>query len=276
MDKNNKKKAGLHKDISSIFEGVPVPKADGAQKAAGGPGSSQANQNGSKIPASSPRNPQIPPGPYQSLGKTAANQDKAGAATRGTKQGRFQQMSKKLFAPKPGVGTKRQKAMAVLVPILFIILIVMLAKSLGILRPKPARPVKPVQAAVVPVAGSVPVTDSVIDSDTEIAWKMPEPYPTTLRDPMVPPAEMAAKMEVESQAKTVSQIGTQTTESAIDKNGILLVKGILYSDDNPAAVVGTAIVHIGDKILDATVVKISKDSVEFEKDGKRWTQALQP
>lgn len=270
MDKNNKKKAGLHKDISSIFDGVPIPNADGAQKAAGDPRASQANQSGSEISASSPLNPQIP------SGKTAANQDKAGAATRGSRQGRFQQMSKKLFAPKPGVSTGRQKVMVVLVPILFIIMIIVLAKSLGISSRKPDRPVEPTQAAAVPVAGSVSVPGSVSDPDTEIVWKMPEPYPTMLRDPMEMPVEMADRMKAEAQAKTISRIGTQTTESAIDRNGILLVKGILYSDDNPTAVVGTAIVHIGDKILDATVVKINKGSVEFEKDGKRWTQTLQP
>jgi hypothetical protein len=55
-----------------------------------------------------------------------------------------------------------------------------------------------------------------------------------------------------------------------------IVKGILYSADNPAAIIGTQIVHAGDKISGATVVKINKGSVEFEMDGKKWEQNVEP
>lgn len=53
------------------------------------------------------------------------------------------------------------------------------------------------------------------------------------------------------------------------------VTGILYSNDRPAAIIGYRIVHEGETIRDVEVVKIHKDKVEFEKDGRRWTQTIQ-
>jgi hypothetical protein len=51
-----------------------------------------------------------------------------------------------------------------------------------------------------------------------------------------------------------------------------VVTGIVYSQDKPAAIVGSQVVHPGEKIGKVQVITISPDSVEFEKGGKRWTQ----
>lgn len=53
------------------------------------------------------------------------------------------------------------------------------------------------------------------------------------------------------------------------------VTGILFSNDRPSAIIGYRIVHEGETIHDVQVVKIHKDKVEFEKDGRRWTQTIQ-
>jgi hypothetical protein len=45
------------------------------------------------------------------------------------------------------------------------------------------------------------------------------------------------------------------------------VSGILWSEDNPSAMIGT--------ISGVKVVKIRKGAVEFEKDGKKWTQVVE-
>lgn len=50
------------------------------------------------------------------------------------------------------------------------------------------------------------------------------------------------------------------------------LKGILYSEDNPSALIGETVVAEGDIIDGVKVVKIHRDTVEFEKDGERWTQ----
>ena len=54
-----------------------------------------------------------------------------------------------------------------------------------------------------------------------------------------------------------------------------LVTGILFSNDRPAAVVGSQVLYEGDIKQGVTVVKITKDKVHFEKDGRLWTQQVQ-
>jgi hypothetical protein len=54
-----------------------------------------------------------------------------------------------------------------------------------------------------------------------------------------------------------------------------VVKGIVYSEDNPCAVVGDRIVSAGDTVGGATVVKINPDSVEFTMGDKNWTQKVE-
>lgn len=44
----------------------------------------------------------------------------------------------------------------------------------------------------------------------------------------------------------------------------LVVKGILYNEANPSAIVNNQVVYEGDKISGATIIKINKDSIEFE------------
>ena len=53
------------------------------------------------------------------------------------------------------------------------------------------------------------------------------------------------------------------------------VTAILYSD-SPSCIVNGKIVKEGQVIRGATVVKIHRDEVEFEKDGRRWTQSPSP
>ncbi len=52
------------------------------------------------------------------------------------------------------------------------------------------------------------------------------------------------------------------------------VTGIIYSEDKPSAILGGKIMHEGDTHHGVTVVKIHKDKVEFEANGKRWIQRL--
>jgi len=95
-------------------------------------------------------------------------------------------------------------------------------------------------------------TKAAASTDSKTDWQAPEPYPTTLRDPM--------------------QFGSVTTQT---ETGGLIVKGIVYSKDNPTAVIGNQIVHEGDKVLDVAIIKINENSVEFEANNKRWTQKVQ-
>jgi hypothetical protein len=136
--------------------------------------------------------------------------------------------------------------MVMLVPVLLVVLIFVFIK---VLTP----PVRGRQVA----AGPEPA-DSAVCADGKVDWQVPSPYPTTLRNPM--------------QFRPVT---TGTTPGDHGVPGELIVKGTVYSETDPLAVVGTQIVHEGDQVAGATIVKINKNSVEFEMNGKRWTQKVQ-
>jgi hypothetical protein len=53
-----------------------------------------------------------------------------------------------------------------------------------------------------------------------------------------------------------------------------LITSIVYSPDKPSAVIDNKIVHNGDIIHGASVIKIDKDKVVFEKNRDRWQQAV--
>jgi len=170
MVDKNKKKAGLHKEISSIFDGVPVTSDRTAARPHTGPEQGQAGYDSPRPPIKPPQNPQIP-GSYQRSEQPGVAHAKTGEATAAVGGGPLQQIVKKLFASKPGVSSTRQKATVLLVPVLAIVLVVVLAKSLGIPSLKTKEPVIPKPATPV---GAV---------TTGITWQKPEPYPTGLRDP---------------------------------------------------------------------------------------------
>ncbi len=62
------------------------------------------------------------------------------------------------------------------------------------------------------------------------------------------------------------------TLSQKPKRGVL--SAIAYGEDKSLAMVDEKIVHEGDRIQDVKIMKIHIDRVEFEKNGKVWTQKL--
>lgn len=250
-----KHKAGLHKQVSSIFTGIPIPKDDGAK---------DQNSTATKEPQTygppshlSGR-PVEPPQPTKSPQKAVpAKKPKADEkeapkiqappeikpARPAVLEQAIQRIKDKLFAPKEGVSPTRQKAMVVLVPALFIGMVLAFFKVLG---PGPDKTTGP---KIFTPSNAIAASTSTID------WQIPPPYPTTLRDPM----------RFTPVAPTADQ----------DEPGGLIVKGIVYGEDSSFAIIGTEIVHEGGTVSGATVVKINPDSVEFEMNGKRWTQKVQ-
>ncbi len=155
--------------------------------------------------------------------------------------GKLEKIKTKLLTPKPGVNPAKQKAMIILIPILFLVFIFSFKNV--IMPPKKANAKTEFKPSLLGGDGA---------QNQTLVWKTPEPYPENLRDPMT---FGTVKYDVEQ--------------------GPLIVKGILYSDDNPSAVIGSQIAGVGNSINGVTIIKINKESVEFEKDGKRWTQKVQ-
>ena len=295
MSEREEDKTGLQKEISSIFQGVPIPQTNGGQRpsdthAPGRTGPKEPKQTTPepqqpcdapvpgrtgytkpKQPALAPdfgelsrAEPQKPkaPKPYQAMQSlpesTGARQPEAdiddieknvsqkpATVKKISSQTFRQQITNRLFTPKPGVSATRQKAIVVMVPLLFIVLIFMFRGVFG-------TGVRMTEASAEDNTSSV-TTD---DLNTKIDWEIPATYPTTLRDPM--------------------RLGPAATAQTETKTFVkLIVKGILYTEDNPSVVIGDQIVYEGGEIRGVTVLKISKDSVEFEMNGRRWTQKVQ-
>ena len=89
-------------------------------------------------------------------------------------------------------------------------------------------------------------------------------------------------LNLEKQKKYALTVGFEKLEKRSKENAITtkpkathgLVKGIVYSSEKPSAVVDHKIVHEGETIHAVAVVKIYKDKVEFEKNGKKWEQKV--
>ncbi len=278
-DKNDKKKAGLHKEISSIFDGVPVPSSQGMARPHLGPPGPQPGQAGYDSPRPAPRGPENPqiPGAFQQFRQAgrpdAPSRARAGAAATSAGQGALRQVARKLFGPKEGVSAKRQIFMAILVPILLVVFIIVLMKVLGAPSSK--------KATWSPKPKPKPATTVTVSlADTGVDWRMPDLYPTDLRDPMQLTDEMAAQIQAQakgrSQTVAVAPGDTGATEPQSGTAQELVVKGILFSDDNPTAVIGTRIAHVGDIVAGATIVRISRAEVEFKRDSESWTQTVEP
>ena len=258
----SRNKAGLQKEISAIFKGIPIQKDGTVGQSSGAPVPQQPDyeqrpEQGKEKGRLEPPSPFKPPAPSQPPAptpkptqpahppKATSPRPKAKAAVKTQRQmpwqKTFEQIQNKLFKPKPGVSPTRQKAMALSVPVLFIVLIFVFIQVFNTPSRKTAG------------AHQINPSNTAAGAGNEINWQIPQPYPVALRDP--------------------TQFGSAT--AAVTRTDGLIVKGIVYSQDDPSAVIGTRIVHEGDKILDATVVKINRDSVEFESDGKKWTQKVQ-
>jgi len=254
-----KRSAGLHKRVWAIFDGVPLPKDDGAEQAFAAPTPERPDyerhpkRDKEREESSAPPKPPAPshltpttPKPRQAvqLPPKAAAAKQPAAAIKSSKQipwqQKWEQISGKLFAPKQGVSNTRQKATVILVPVLFIVLIFVFSRVLSTSSHKIA------QAQNFGPTGNV-------GGSNKIDWQIPDPYPAALRDPM--------------------QFGSVATAQTGTSG--LIVKGIVYSKDNPSAVIGSQIVHEGDEVLGVTVIKINEKSIDFEMNGKKWTQKVQ-
>jgi hypothetical protein len=296
MAELEKNKAGLQKKVSSVFKGVPIPQDSSTQQPAGAPAPDRAAEVSPKptpterqipqtslikklqqseespnkaapehaaaapkpAPTTSSQKSQNPPvekprQPDESLNKAGpAKQPGGDPSAEAAGPSFLQKIKDKLFTPKPGASSTRQKAMVVLVPVLAIIMIFMFRQVLS----------KAPHNTEGATNDDAPPLVAIAGSDNEIDWQIPEPLPAMMRDPIKLPDQ------------DNTQSGGQEETTGETKTGIINVRDIVYSKDKPSAVVGTHIVYVGDKINDVTIVRIERDSVEFEKDGKRWVEKI--
>ena len=63
-------------------------------------------------------------------------------------------------------------------------------------------------------------------------------------------------------------------EEPLVSDGDVLLTAVIYSEDNPVAIVNGEIAHEGDIVGDVKIVKIHKGGVDFETAEKQWSQDL--
>jgi len=157
----------------------------------------------------------------------------------------WQQIKRQILKPASSPEAARKKKVIIAMPLLVIVFIFVIARTFK----QPASCNASVKNITAKVAGVV----ASANESSKVIWAVPQKYPENLRDPMQPKASVG------------------------DANfsGNIIVKGILYSDDKSSVVINNGVMHQGDKIGGTVIVKINKRNVEFEKDGKKWTQEVQ-
>ncbi len=257
-----KKRTGLQSNIAGIFSGVPVPKKGGARSQPGSPaskpGGPASKPGGSVIPKPAAPQPVAPkpmtpvaPAPQKPVGSLpAAPRPKVVEVkvpeqkTRQIPKKISRRRKDKLFAPKAGASSSRQKTGIILFVLLTTALVIVLARPYLTSRRNPDTS---------PTAGKTDNGNST-RANIKIDWPIPTVYSTDLRDPM----ELGSRQQI-----------------IIETSDGLVVRGISWSEDRKFATIGTQTMQEGDVIQDTTIVEINPNNVVFEKDGKRWTQEVQ-
>ena len=297
MSELDRNKAGLHKQVSSVFKGVPLPQNSGAWQPSGTPAPNQTsdispkpastNQQISKsslikklsesedlsdkaeqsqtangLPKSTSANqtPQSPP-----INKFSPHRELLMQAATDT------QPEINPFIEETSDGMWQQIKDKLFAPkpgvnptkqkamvIMVPILAIIMIFAFRQVLSKAPRKTKGTET------DDTPAVVSNTDSGNEIDWQIPELITITARDPIQLPDEN----NTQNTEQNTKQNGAKDTQT--QRN--IIIRDIVYSVDKPSAVIGSRILYEGDKINGMIIKKINRDSIEFEKDGERWKQ----
>lgn len=244
-----KRKTGLHRKVSSIFDGLAVRKSGAAKSDESAGGRTDAPREGEHSQRQSDFMPKdVPVGPKRPRGGSGKGPGRTGGAGPGGLGG---------LGSISVAGERRRKTTMVLMVALFVVLILVLTATFNRKIAK-----KKVSGALEQATATAEATAA--SGDVQIDWEIPPKYPETLRDPMETTwAQDPETGEWVEDPVVVIEDGKQQT--LIDV-GIAL-RSILWAESGRSIVIGNKILYEGDEILGVTVKKINKDSVEFEKNG---------
>ena len=247
-------KSGLHKQVSSIFDGVPRP--DNPSARSGSVLRRLMDDEPSAAPSSSPSAPtaqsQTPPSaPCASRPKPVP---KAACTTEPSwLKTAVRSLTKTKKRDDSHATERRQKVMIMLVAVLSVVFVATLTVTLGGIGGATSNTTQTDPDQEIEPSAKTP---KPIDPDT---WTFPEPLPATMRDPLVMPEP------------AIILTGSESTEAVPQWT----VQGIVYSSEKPSAIINEQVVLVGQFVNGAKIVRISPRLVEFEKDGQRWTQSVQ-
>ena len=272
-----KPRRGLHKEITSIFDGVPMPKGDDAKQPRR---DSVPNQNDSQQGGSSPPRERYNAPVVPKSAPPASTQAAAPKLSRKFESQQVAQMSQikpvekapveavvieasggsnllgqisefvgRLFASAPGSDSSQKKKMALLVPAVIVVLVIVYTRLFS------------GPTGTIPVPPTVSNSNAVLLS-SEINWQEPDVYPDSLRDPM-----RAALVR----NPLTKNVDVEDPENPVENEVQLDLRVIMWSD-NPSVLIGKDILHEGEEFNGVKILKINQHSIEFEKDGKKYEQ----
>lgn len=250
-------KTGLQRQISEIFDGVSVPKRGNRSDAPPSRPEKEMPHRAESITAH-PDSPVLPK-TTDSVGPHSASQwpehksrrDSQPERPRGSGSVHVLEHKYRTGAPKTAGKTVREKVKIGAVLLLTAVLAWQLMHTSFLSSgAKDGTNLQSVEMAAKPAP------------KISIAWPVPALYPQNIRDPMQwiqePPA---------------SDVGITVAE--VKNPAGLIVRGILYSEDKPRAIIGTELVQEGDVVQGARVLRISRKTVEFEQNGRTWIQEVE-
>jgi hypothetical protein len=220
--------------ISSVFKGVPAPLSDDARKPADKPAQDQAN----KHPAPAPTKECQPPTPPSPQAQKPHRPEQPAAKAAQPKRPDISSYVAYPGNPQPGTikWPLRHRMQTRLV-----------AMKPGVAAARKKATVVLLPALVIVMVFALGRALTTTPQETGAATKKSTP---------------------------VTDAGNSDSEIGWRVPGTLNVRGIVFSKHKPSAVIGDRIVYVGDKVGDVTVVQINKDSVVFEKAGERWIQKI--
>lgn len=305
-----KRKAGLHKRISSIFDGVPLPTSRAKQAGPAQDVSAPPPETPVELvtppppppvpvesappalppekplaqpdlsepqpvapPIRPPTTPYMPPPPrhrsisappnFAQTQTTPMRPAAKKAYPQEVDTGFLQRQKERFLTPPPGISATRQKMMVLLMAGLAISFAIVIVRSLS----SSGGSTTPTKTAIpgIPTSTITPAPTGAKTTEIKIDWQAPDPYSATSRDPMYVEPESGSTLE------------NTTDHKSID----LVVKSIVVGRGRPSATIDirrldktvekTVLVHEGETVLGATVIRIWDGGVEFEKNGKRWS-----
>lgn len=302
MAKSGKKKSGFHKDISSVLKGVPIPQGvrnwrppDTSEKDRADDSSLSELSNISSVfkgittesdhsrstaePQTQSYNTELYPAELPDehpesrvslITKLDCSEDSSTKAKQVKKHRPAnrvasycdplmdiaapsvgEQLQDEYLGSKKILGKRGRKALALSAPV-FILIVILIYKYCFQSAPQQT------EASAIANSGSPLV--STPEAINEIDWQVPEKLPARVIDLLEEPEE---KAEQKKQKKELDE-----------ENKRIDLRAILFSEQKPSAIIGGQILYVGDKVDNAIITSITRDSVKFEKDGKIWTQKL--
>ncbi|MHC4212207.1 MAG: hypothetical protein ACYSWP_02430 [Planctomycetota bacterium] len=276
-----KHRRGLHKEITSIFDGVPMPKGDDPKQPRRDsvpnqndnqqvrPDPARERYNAPVVPKAAPTAPtqaveapklsrksqnqhvpQMPQGkPVEKAPVEAVVIEASGESNL---LDQIREFAGRLFASGPGADSSQKKKMVILVPAVIVVLVIVYTRLFS--GPTGTIPGQPMAS-----------TNTAALVSSEIDWQEPDLYPDSLRDPM-----RASVFRNTTPKTTTSNNNGQ--EPGTDENVPQLDLRFIMWSDNPSVMIGKEILHEGEEFDGIKILKINEHSIEFETDGKKYEQ----